>query len=70
MILTRRFLLAVNARRVSAERAIRASTKTLMIATILLLLALAQATIAAWVITRQPAERPVHVSSVSQARLF
>ena len=39
----------------------------LMIATVALLLALAGAAIAAWVITRQPAEEPLNVPSVTQA---
>jgi hypothetical protein len=54
----------------SAERSARLSTTTLMIATVLLLLALAGATIAAWVITRQPPEQPLQVPSVSQAHVF
>jgi hypothetical protein len=37
-----------------------------MVATVLLLLALAGAAIAAWVITRQPPEQPLQVPSVSQ----
>jgi hypothetical protein len=37
-----------------------------MIATVLLLLVLAGAAIAAWVITRQPAEQPLQVPSTSQ----
>jgi hypothetical protein len=39
----------------------------LMIATVVLLLALAGAAIAAWVITRQPPEQPLQVPSTSQA---
>jgi hypothetical protein len=38
-----------------------------MIATVALLLAVAGAAIAAWVITRQPAEEPLNLPSVSQA---
>jgi hypothetical protein len=37
-----------------------------MIATVVLLLALAAAAIAAWLITRQPHEQPLQVPSVSQ----
>lgn len=40
----------------TGERGARVSTTTLMIATVLLLLVLAGAAIAAWVITRQPPE--------------
>jgi flagellar basal body-associated protein FliL len=54
----------------NGERADRVSTTTLMIATVLLLLALAGAAIAAWVITRQPPEQPLQVPSVSQAHIF
>jgi flagellar basal body-associated protein FliL len=42
-------------------------TIVLMIATVALLLALAGAAIAAWVITRQPAEEPLRIPSVAQA---
>lgn len=45
----------------------RVSTTVLMIATALLLLVLIGVTIAALVITRQPAEQPLQVPSVSQA---
>jgi hypothetical protein len=38
-----------------------------MIATVLLLLMLLGAAIAAWTITRQPPEQPLQVPSVSQA---
>jgi hypothetical protein len=38
----------------------------LMIATVLLLLVLMGVAIAAWVITRQPAEQPLQIPSVSQ----
>jgi hypothetical protein len=44
-----------------------ASTTVLMIATVALLLAVAGAAIAAWVITRQPAEQPLDLPSVAQA---
>jgi len=37
-----------------------------MIATVALLLAVAGAAVAAWVITRQPAEQPLDLSSVAQ----
>jgi hypothetical protein len=37
-----------------------------MIAAVALLLALAGAAIAAWVITRQPADEPLNVPSVTQ----
>ena len=43
------------------------STTLLMIATVTLLLAVAGAAIAAWVITRQPAEQPLDLPSVAQA---
>jgi hypothetical protein len=43
------------------------STTVLMIATVALLLAVAGAAIAAWVITRQPAEQPLDLPSVAQA---
>jgi hypothetical protein len=43
------------------------STTVLMIATVTLLLAVAGAAIAAWVITRQPAEQPLDLPSVTQA---
>jgi hypothetical protein len=38
-----------------------------MIATVLLLLVLLGAAVAAWVITRQPPDQPLQVPSVSQA---
>ncbi len=53
----------------TGERIPRVSTTTLMIATVLLLLVLAGAAIAAWVITRQPPEKPLQVPSVSQAHM-
>ena len=43
------------------------STTVLMIATVALLLAVGGAAIAAWVITRQPAERPLDLLSVARA---
>ena len=43
------------------------STTVLMIATVALLLAVAGAAIAAWMITRQPAERPLDLPSVARA---
>lgn len=45
----------------------RVSNTVLMIATVALLLAVAGAAIAAWVITRQPAEQPLDLPSVAQA---
>jgi len=58
----------VNDQRVSADgRLAGVSTTVLMIATVLLLVVLAGAAIAAWVITRQPPEQPLQVPSVSQA---
>ena len=54
----------------TGERGAQVSTTTLMIATVLLLLVLAGAAIAAWVITRQPPEKPLQVPSVSQAHMF
>jgi flagellar basal body-associated protein FliL len=45
------------------------STTVLMIATVVLLLALAGAAIAAWLITRQPAEQPLDLPSVARAQL-
>jgi hypothetical protein len=41
-----------------------------MIATVVLLLALAGAAIAAWLITRQPAEQPLDLPSVARGLLF
>jgi CHASE3 domain sensor protein len=67
MILMRRSPLVASDQRIAAQRAAGVSTTTLMIATILLLLVLAGAAIAAWVITRQPAEQPLQVPSTSQA---
>ena len=43
------------------------STTALMIAAVVLLLVLAGAAIAAWLITRQPAEQPLDLPSVAQA---
>jgi hypothetical protein len=43
------------------------STTVLMIATVALLVAVAGAAIAAWAITRQPAEQPLDLPSVAQA---
>jgi hypothetical protein len=67
MILMRRSPLVASDQRIAAQRVAGVSTTTLMIATILLLLVLAGAAIAAWVITRQPAEQPLQVPSTSQA---
>jgi len=58
----------VNDQRAAADgRLAGVSTTVLMTATVLLLLVLACAAIAAWVITRQPPEQPLQVPSVSQA---
>ncbi len=43
------------------------STAVLMIATVALLVAVAGAAMAAWLITRQPAEQPLDLPSVAQA---
>jgi hypothetical protein len=60
--------LAASDQRVTPTRPFtRVSTSVLMIATALLLLVLIGVTIAALVITRQPAEQPLQVPSVSQA---
>lgn len=68
MISRRRSLLAASDQRVTPTRPFtRVSTTVLMIATALLLLVLIGVTIAALVITRQPAEQPLQVPSVSQA---
>jgi hypothetical protein len=56
-----------SSQRVPAERVGGVSTTMLMIATVVLLLALAGAAIAVWVITRQPPEQPLQVPSTSQA---
>ena len=42
-------------------------TTVLMIATVALLVAVAGAAIAAWLITRQPVEQPLDLPSVAQA---
>jgi flagellar basal body-associated protein FliL len=52
----------------TGTRAERVSTTVLMIATVALLLVVAGAAIAAWMITRQPAEQPLDLPSVSQAQ--
>ena len=44
----------------------RVSTTVLMIATMALLLAVAGAAIAAWLITRQPAEQPLDLPSLTR----
>jgi hypothetical protein len=68
MILRRRFLLAASDQRATPRSPItRVSTTVLMIATVLLLLVLLGAAIAAWVITRQPPDQPLQVPSASQA---
>jgi hypothetical protein len=53
--------------RTDSRRVAGVSTTVLMIATVTLLLAVAAAAIAAWVITRQPAEQPLDLPSVTQA---
>jgi hypothetical protein len=68
MTLRRRSLLVASAQKHSTgTRLAGASTTVLMIATVALLLAVAGAAIAAWVITRQPAEQPLDLPSVAQA---
>jgi len=60
--------LAASDQRVTSARPFtRVATTVLMIATALLLLVLIGVTIAALVITRQPAEQPLQVPSVSSA---
>jgi flagellar basal body-associated protein FliL len=51
----------------TSGRVAKVSTTVLMIATVAQLLAVAGVAIAAWVITRQPAEEPLNLPSVSQA---
>lgn len=51
----------------TGTQVVRVSNTVLMIATVALLLAVAGAAIAAWVITRQPAEQPLDLPSVAQA---
>ena len=68
MTLRRRSRLVANAQKNSTgARVAGVSTTLLMIATVTLLLAVAGAAIAAWVITRQPAEQPLDLPSVAQA---
>jgi hypothetical protein len=68
MILRRLFLLVASDQRATRRSpAARVSTDVLMIATVLLLLVLLGAAVAAWVITRQPPDQPLQVPSVSQA---
>jgi hypothetical protein len=68
MILRRRSRLVASAQRDSIRgRVTGVSTTVLMIATVTLLLAVVGAAIAAWVITRQPAEQPLDLPSVTQA---
>ena len=68
MILRRLFLLVASDQRATRNRpAARVSTGVLMIATVLLLLVLLGAAVAAWVISRQPSDQPLQVPSVSQA---
>jgi hypothetical protein len=63
-------LVASGQRTLVGGRVASPATMILMIATALLLLVLIGAAIAAWVITRQPAEQPLQVPSVSQAHFF
>jgi hypothetical protein len=68
MILRRRSLLGANDQHAPTRSPLtRVSTTVLMIATVLSLLVLLGAVIAAWVITRQPPDEPLQVPSVSQA---
>jgi hypothetical protein len=68
MILRRRSRLVASAQKDRTSRAVAGvSTTVLMIATVALLLAVAGAAIAAWLITRQPAEQPLDLPSVAQA---
>jgi cyclic lactone autoinducer peptide len=53
----------------TGPRLAKVSTTVLMIATVVLLLAVAGTAIAAWVITHQPAEQPLDVPSVAQAQV-
>ena len=67
MILRRRSPLAASDQPITPRSPVaRISTTVLMIATILLLLLVMGVAIAAWVITRQPADQPLQVPSVSQ----
>ena len=68
MILRRRSRLVISAPKDTTGTSVaRVSTMALMIATVALLLAVAGAAIAAWVITRQPPEQPLDMPSVVQA---
>jgi flagellar basal body-associated protein FliL len=60
-------LVASTPKDTTGTRLTRVSATVLMIATVALLLAVAGAAIAAWVITRQPAEQPLDLPSVAQA---
>jgi hypothetical protein len=51
----------------TGPRLAKVSTTVSMIATVALLLAIVAAAIAAWVITRRPAVRPLEVPSVAPA---
>ena len=67
MILRRHFLLAASDQHATRRSPVEGiSTTVLMIATVLLLLVLLGAAIAAWVITRQPPDQPLQVPSASQ----
>jgi hypothetical protein len=50
----------------TSQRVAGVSTTVLMIATVTLLLAVAGAAIAAWLITGQPVEQPLDIPSVTQ----
>ena len=69
MILRRRSRLVASAPKdsIGGTRVAGVSTTVLMIATVTLLLTVVAAAIAAWVITRQPAEQPLDLPAVSQA---
>jgi hypothetical protein len=68
MILRRRSRLVIRAPKDTTSTGVaRVSTMALMIATVALLLTVAGAAIAAWVITRQPPEQPLDLPSVVQA---
>lgn len=66
MILRRRSRLVASAQQDRTNPRAGVSTTVLMIATVALLLAVAGAAIAAWLITRQPAEQPLDLPSVAQ----
>jgi cell division protein FtsN len=51
----------------TSKRAVGVSTTVLMMVMVALLLAVAGAAIAAWMITRQPADQPLDLPSVTRA---